>query len=142
MTYPAHIQDMIDDFAFMEDWEDRYSHVIDLGKDLTPLTASERNDNTRVKGCVSQVWLVKDHDPDQPARLVYRGDSDAHIVKGLVAIVINIFSGQRPQDIIDTNIDNIIVQLGLAEHLSPQRSNGLKAMISQIKHDARTHMSS
>lgn len=140
MTYPAHIQDMVDDFAFMEDWEDRYSHVIDLGKDLTPLSASERNDITRVKGCVSQVWLVKDEDPQGEHRLFYRGDSDAHIVKGLVAIVINIFSGQAPKDVLGTDIKDIMNQLGLAEHLSPQRSNGLKAMIERIRQDAKADL--
>ncbi len=141
MTYPAHIQDLIDDFSFMEDWEDRYMHVIDMGKDLSPLAANEHNDITRVKGCVSQVWLVKDNNNAEPSRLFYRGDSDAHIVKGLVAIVIHIFSGQKADDIINTNIQAIMNDLGLAEHLSAQRSNGLKAMISRIQDDARATLS-
>ena len=141
MSYPLHIQEIIDDFSFMEDWEDRYSHVIDLGKDLAPLTAPERNDMTRVKGCVSQVWLVQDEDIDGKNRLIYRGDSDAHIVKGLVAIMISIFSGQTAQTIIDTNIEDIMQQLGLSEHLSPQRSNGLKAMIGRIRKDAQDMLS-
>ena len=136
MTYPEHIQDMIDDFSFMEDWEDRYMHVIDLGKDLTPINPKERNDTTRVKGCVSQVWLIRDPDPETKGRLFYRGDSDAHIVKGLVAIMIHIYSGQTPESIIKTDIKAIMDELGLAEHLSQQRSNGLKAMIERIKHDA------
>jgi len=137
MTYPAHIQDIIDDFSFMDDWEERYTHVIDLGKDLAPLSADERNETTRVKGCVSQVWLVKDVDEDKQGRLFYRGDSDAHIVKGLVAIIIQIFSGQTAANIINTDINAIMDKLGLAEHLSSQRSNGLKAMIARIEHDAR-----
>jgi len=137
MNYPGHIQDIIDDFSFMDDWEERYSHVIDLGKDLAPLTPEERNDLTRVKGCVSQVWLVKDPDNDQQGRLFYRGDSDAHIVKGLVAIMIAIFSGQKPEDILTIDINTIMKKIGLAEHLSAQRSNGLKAMIARIQHDAK-----
>ena len=137
MTYPAHIQDIIDDFSFMDDWEDRYTHVIDLGKDLAPLSADERNETTRVNGCVSQVWLVKDVDEDKQGRLFYRGDSDAHIVKGLVAIMIQIFSGQTAASILNTDINAIMDKLGLAEHLSSQRSNGLKAMIARIEHDAR-----
>jgi len=137
MNYPGHIQDIIDDFSFMDDWEERYSHVIDLGKDLAPLTPEERNDLTRVKGCVSQVWLVKDPDNEQQGRLFYRGDSDAHIVKGLVAIMIAIFSGQKPEDILTIDINTIMKKIGLAEHLSAQRSNGLKAMIARIQHDAK-----
>lgn len=136
MSYPPHIQDMVDDFAFMDDWEDRYSHLIDLGKDLAPLNPDERNDVTRVKGCVSQVWLIQDEDDSGNGRLIYRGDSDAHIVKGLVAIVIQIYSNQHPKDILETDIENIMTVLGLQEHLSPQRSNGLKAMIGRIKQDA------
>lgn len=136
MNYPDHIQDIIDDFSFMDDWEDRYAHVIDLGKDLATLSPEERNDTTRVKGCVSQVWLVKDPDDEQQGRLFYRGDSDAHIVKGLVAIMIAIFSGQKPSDILKTDIAAIMEALGLAEHLSAQRSNGLKAMIARIQQDA------
>lgn len=138
MPHPQHIQDMIDDFAFMDDWEDRYMHVIDLGRDLAPLGDDERNDATRVKGCVSQVWLTRDPDPNNQRRLFYRGDSDAHIVKGLVAIMIHIFSGQTPNDIIKTDIKAIMSELGLAEHLSQQRSNGLKAMVERIQHDAST----
>lgn len=136
MPYSEHIQDMIDDFSFMEDWEDRYMHIIDLGKDLPPLSPSERNDATRVKGCVSQVWLTRDADPEQKGRLFYRGDSDAHIVKGLVAIMIHIFSGQTPDNIIKTDINAIMSELGLSEHLSQQRSNGLKAMVERIRSDA------
>lgn len=140
MTYPEHIQDMIDDFAFMDDWEERYMHVIDLGKDLTALSPEEHNDDTRVKGCVSQVWLVKDPDPQNSARLFYRGDSDAHIVKGLVAIMVHIFSGQTAETILATDIEDIMGKLGLSEHLSLQRSNGLKAMIGRIQQDAKAQL--
>lgn len=141
MAYPEHIQDLIDDFTFMDDWEERYMHVIDLGKDLTALAPEERNDVTRVKGCVSQVWLVRDDNAKIGDVLLYRGDSDAHIVKGLVAIMITIFSGQTADDILKINIEDIMQDLGLSEHLSQQRSNGLKAMIGRIQKDARETLS-
>ena len=127
------IQNLIDDFSFLDDWEDRYMHVIELGKSLAPLSDAEKNDTTKVKGCVSQVWLVKEFGADT---LTYRGDSDAHIVKGLVAVVLQLFSGRSPQNILDIDAADILAQLGLAEHLSPQRSNGLNAMIGRIKNDA------
>jgi len=138
MTYAPHISDLIEDFSFMDDWEDRYSHVIDLGKDLAPLQDCERNDMTKVKGCVSQVWLIRDEDNAQRDRLFYRGDSDAHIVKGLVYIIIHVYSGMTAQDILKTDISDIIAKIGLAEHLSAQRSNGLKAMITRIQAEAKT----
>lgn len=136
MTLPQNIQDMIDDFAFLDDWEDRYTHVIDLGKNMAPLEVSEMTDAHKVKGCVSQVWLVSEHDPDT-GRITFRGDSDAHIVKGLVAVVLTLFSGRTPQEILDIEAEPILGQLGLSEHLSVQRSNGLRAMIERIKMEAR-----
>ncbi|PHR94511.1 MAG: cysteine desulfuration protein SufE [Robiginitomaculum sp.] len=137
MTYPQNIQNMIDDFAFLEDWEDRYMHVIEMGKALAPLSEADHTPANKVNGCVSQVWLITDvHTAPEPT-LHYRGDSDAHIVKGLVAIVINIFSGRTPKDIINTDAKAILDQLGLSEHLSMQRSNGLNAMIARIQQDAR-----
>ena len=134
MTYAQDILDMIDDFAFLDDWEDRYMHVIEMGKALAPLTDAERSATNKVNGCVSQVWVVT---KPQDGKLFYRGDSDAHIVKGLVAIVIQIFSGRKVQDIIDTDASAIMSELGLAEHLSQQRSNGLTAMIARIQNDAK-----
>lgn len=137
MTVPENIQNMIDDFAFLTDWEDRYMHVIDMGKSLPPLSESERSDQTKVKGCVSQVWLVTDVSSDTPPTLSFRGDSDAHIVKGLVAVVLEIFSARTPQEILALNETEILSKLGLDEHLSPQRSNGLRAMIDRIKSVAK-----
>ena len=127
------IQNLIDDFSFLDDWEDRYVHVIELGKSLAPLRDEEKNETTKVKGCVSQVWLVKELSGNI---LTYKGDSDAHIVKGLVAVVLQVFSGRSPKDIIEIDAADILSKLGLAEHLSPQRSNGLNAMIGRIKNDA------
>ena len=133
MTYPSNIQDMIDDFAFLDDWEDRYMHVIDLGKGLEPLPVEAKIDRNKVKGCASQVWLLS-----QLTDGIWRfsGDSDAHIVKGLVAIVLEIFSGRSAADIAALDANAILSQLGLAEHLSAQRSNGLASMIGRIKAQA------
>lgn len=137
MTYPQNIQDMIDDFAFLDDWEDRYTHVIEMGKALPPLSEVEHSADNKVNGCVSQVWLVTHMSDDTPSILSYRGDSDAHIVKGLVAIVIQIFSDLSAQEIAAIDAKAILTQLGLSEHLSMQRSNGLNAMITRIQNDAR-----
>ena len=136
MTLPSDIQDMIDDFAFLSDWEERYTHVIDMGKSLAPLSPSEKNVASKVKGCVSQVWLVSNHSDGPDPVLTFRGDSDAHIVKGLVAVTLKIFSGRKASVINNLDATAILAQLELDEHLSPQRSNGLKAMIGRIKTEA------
>ena len=133
MSYPTNIQDMIDDFAFLEDWEDRYMHVIDLGKSLAPLAEGTRTDANKVKGCASQVWLVSEK---TDTIWTFLGDSDAHIVKGLVAITLEIFSGRSAAEIAALDANEILLKLGLAEHLSAQRSNGLAAMIGRIKAEA------
>ncbi|WP_026942391.1 SufE family protein [Hellea balneolensis] len=136
MSYPQDIQDMIDDFAFLSDWEERYMHVIDLGKALPPLSEAEKNEATKVKGCVSQVWLVSDKTGGDDPVLTFRGDSDAHIVKGLVAVALQIFSNRKASKIHELDATEILKELDLQEHLSPQRSNGLKAMIGRIKAEA------
>ena len=133
MSYPTNIQDMIDDFAFLDDWEDRYMHVIDLGKGLAPLPDGAQSDENKVKGCASQVWLVS-HKSE--GIWTFAGDSDAHIVKGLVAIVLEIFSGRSAAEITALDANDILSKLGLSEHLSAQRSNGLAAMIGRIKSEA------
>ncbi len=132
MPLPQNVQDMIDDFAFLTDWEDRYTHVIDMGRALAPLSADEKNDANKVKGCVSQVWLVTEHEPET-GRLQFRGDSDAHIVKGLVAVVLALYNGRTAAEIQALKAEPILGQLGLSEHLSPQRSNGLRAMVERIQ---------
>lgn len=123
---------MIDDFAFLDDWEDRYMHVIDMGKALPPLAVDQKVDANKVKGCVSQVWLVTEADT-ATGKLRFKGDSDAHIVKGLVAVIMVIYDNRTPDEILIIDANPILQQLGLAEHLSPQRSNGLKAMIERIQ---------
>lgn len=130
------VDDLISDFAFLEDWEERYKHVIELGKTLEPLEESERTPETKVQGCVSQVWLVTEIDGGSPPRLTFRGTSDAHIVRGLIAILFIIYNGKTPEEILAVDAGAIFGKLGLDEHLSPQRSNGLYAMVNRIRADA------
>lgn len=136
---PDNITEMIEDFAFLTDWEERYMHVIDMGKHLPPLTVAEKNEASKVKGCVSQVWVVSEH---KDGTIYFRGDSDAHIVKGLVAVVIEIYSGRTAQEIVTLDAGDILQKLDLAEHLSPQRSNGLQAMIARIKAEGKAALAS
>lgn len=132
------IDALIDDFAYLDDWEDRYRYVIELGKGLEPLPEAAHTDEFKVKGCVSQVWLVTHVEPgtsDGPV-LRFVGDSDAHIVRGLIAIVLALYSGHSASDILATDPDDVFRKIGLDEHLSPQRSNGLHAMVGRIQADA------
>ena len=135
-TLPDDIADLISDFEFLDNWEDRYMHVIDMGKSLPPLEPALKTEATKVKGCVSQVWLVSEQEGEKDPVLRFQGDSDAHIVKGLVAIVLVIFSGRHASKILSLDAKSILGKLGLSEHLSPQRSNGLNAMIARIKAEA------
>ncbi|MGB5950719.1 MAG: SufE family protein [Parvibaculum sp.] len=132
------IESLIEDFSFLGDWEERYRYVIELGRELEPLSEEEHSAANKVPGCVSQVWLVTEtkHGDKEP-RLVFRGDSDAHIVRGLIAILLQIFSGKTPREILDVDARQILQKLGLNEHLSPQRSNGLYSMVGRIQDDAR-----
>lgn len=132
------IDEIRDNFALLEDWDDRYRYVIELGRTLKPLPQSERSSENKVQGCVSQVWLSKriERNGDGIA-LSYRGDSDAHIVRGLIAILLTLYSGQAPQTILATDAIAIFDELGFRAHLTPQRSNGLRSMVERIRNDAR-----
>lgn len=131
----ADFSEIRDNFEFMTDWEDRYRYVIELGRTLEPLKNAERNDVSKVLGCASQVWLVRDEQEETLLR--FRGDSDAHIVRGLVAIVLALYNGRSPSAALDVDAAAKLADLGLNEHLSPQRSNGLNAMIERIRAEAR-----
>ena len=122
------------EFELLGDWEERYRHVIDLGRGLAPLSDAERSDENKVRGCASQVWLVTEPTPD--GRLTFRGDSDAHIVRGLIAILLQLYSGRAPADILAFDAKAGIAELGLTGALSTQRSNGLAAMVQRIRRDA------
>jgi cysteine desulfuration protein SufE len=117
-----------------EGWEERYRYVIDLGRDLAPLSDAERCDANKVRGCASQVWLVTAPQPD--GALAFRGDSDAHIVRGLIAILLRLFSGRRPAEILAFDAPAAFESLGLKGALSQQRSNGLASMVARIRSDA------
>jgi cysteine desulfuration protein SufE len=132
----ASIDTIKSDFEFLDDWEDRYRYIIELGRDITPLTEMEKNAANKVDGCASQVWLVSEQLNSKPVTLKFHGDSDAHIVRGLVAIITSAFSGKTPNQIAEFDADALLKTLGLDAHLSQQRSNGLRAMIRRIKSEA------
>ena len=127
-----------EDFASLDDWEDRYRYLIELGNGLEPLSEAAHNDVNRVRGCVSQVWLEKEARVDNSGRTTfhYRGDSDSHLVRGLIAVTIALFSDQRPQETLAVDAMATFRALGLDQHLTPQRSNGVRAMIDRIRSDA------
>ncbi len=130
------IEKIIENFEFIDDWEDRYRYLIELGKTLEPLAAEERIETNKVRGCASQVWLVTESGKENGDRLKFRGDSDAHIVRGLIAILIALYSRRKPQEILALNAREIFARLGLKDHLTPQRSNGLASMVARIEADA------
>ena len=135
------IESLIEDFSFLDDWEERYRYVIELGRELEPLSDDEHSPANKVQGCVSQVWLVTETKAGANGPLlVFRGDSDAHIVRGLIAILLRIYSGKTAREILDIDARPILGKLGLNEHLSPQRSNGLYSMVGRIQTDARAEL--
>ncbi|MCY0094413.1 SufE family protein [Hoeflea ulvae] len=131
----ASLQTIIDDFEYLDDWEDRYRYLIEIGKALPDMPESEHTDANKVKGCASQVWLVAETGPGEPGDpvMIYRGDSDAHIVRGLVAIVLAATSGEKASVVEQLDEGELLTRLGLGEHLSPQRANGLRSMVMRIK---------
>lgn len=133
----ATIDTIREDFSFLDNWEDRYRYVIDLGRELTGLDDADRTAANRVHGCVSQVWLSTLRcDSSSDPVLEFRADSDAHIVKGLVAILVSLFSGRRASQILELDAEAILAELGLDQHLSSQRSNGLRSMVKRIRLEA------
>ena len=133
------IEEIIDNFSVLDDWDDRYRYLIELGRELPPLTAAAHSDANKVQGCASQVWLDTDVRPDGAGGpiLTFAGDSDAHIVRGLIAILFAIFSGKHAKDILATDAITLFERMGLREHLTPQRSNGFRSMVERIRSDAR-----
>ena len=130
--------EILDNFTLLDQWDDRYRYVIELGRTLPPLAEAEHNEANKVRGCTSQVWLVTHVNPDGAGGpvLSFEGDSDAHIVRGLVAILFAVYSGKSAREIIDTDAIAIFDKLGLRENLTPQRSNGLRSMVERIRADA------
>jgi cysteine desulfuration protein SufE len=134
MTHPAAFEDIRENLSFLDDWEDRYRYIIELGQALPPLTEAEKNAENKVHGCVSQVWLVSHRDG---AKLTYRGESDALIVRGLVGVLVALYSGRPAAEIAQTDAIALFDDLGLREHLTTQRSNGLIAMVNRIRGEAK-----
>jgi len=134
------IDEIIENFALLDEWDDRYRYVIELGRSLAPLDERDRRDVNKVQGCASQVWLATTVEPNGQGGpvLSFVGDSDAHIVRGLIAILFAIYSGRHARDILATDAVALFERLGLREHLTPQRSNGFRSMVERIKSDART----
>jgi cysteine desulfuration protein SufE len=133
------IDEILDNFALLDQWDDRYRYVIELGKTLPPLPDAEHVEANKVQGCASQVWLITHKKPDGAAGpvLTFEGDSDAHIVRGLVAILFALYSGKPAREILDTDAIAVFDRLGLRENLTPQRSNGLRSMIERIRAEAK-----
>lgn len=126
----ASFDDIVSDFAFLDDWDERYKYLIDLGRALAPYPEEKRDEAHKVRGCASQVWL----DPSAAdGRLRFAGDSDAHIVKGLVALLIALYDNRTPSEILDIDAEAKLAPLDLAAHLTPQRSNGVASMIARIR---------
>ena len=128
------LDDLAEEFDLLGDWEERYRYVIELGKDLAPLSEAEHSEANKVRGCASQVWLVTE--PQADGTIQFRGDSDAHIVSGLIAILLRLYSGRPAADVASFDAAAAMSRLGLSEALSSQRSNGLKAMVARIQRDA------
>ena len=137
LTRASPIADIIENFSLLDEWDERYRYVIELGRALAPLPELARNDANKVQGCTSQVWLATsiDRQTGQPI-LTFAGDSDAHIVRGLVAILIRMLSGRPAGDILAADPLALFEQLGFREHLTPQRSNGFRSMVSRMRKDA------
>jgi cysteine desulfuration protein SufE len=130
------LADLQSDFAVLDDWEDRYRYIIELGRTLSPMAPELKNDVTKVRGCASQVWLVSETQPAGTMHFI--GDSDAHIVRGLIAVLFALYEGKTPREILSLDPGTVFDALGLKEHLTPQRSNGLASMVERIRADART----
>lgn len=136
MSVPP-VETIEEDFSLLDDWEDRYRYLIDLGRSLDPLPDEARSDANKVRGCASQVWLETKVAHDEEPVLTFRGDSDAHIVRGLVALALSFYSGRTASQILEKDALDLFRKLDLTAHLTPQRSNGVRALIERIRSDAR-----
>jgi cysteine desulfuration protein SufE len=133
------IDEIIGNFELLDEWDDRYRYIIELGRSLPELPEEARTEANKVQGCASQVWLetkVRPNGADGPV-LTFVGDSDAHIVKGLIAILLAFYSGRTAREILSRDATALFTQLGLGEHLTPQRSNGFRSMVERIRRDAQ-----
>jgi cysteine desulfuration protein SufE len=133
------IDEITENFAVLDEWDDRYRYVIELGRTLSPFPDQARTEKNKVQGCASQVWLTTDIENSACGPILrFEGDSDAHIVRGLIAILFAIYSGRPARDILRLDALDLFDRLGLRAHLTPQRSNGLASMVGRIREEART----
>jgi cysteine desulfuration protein SufE len=141
MTAPGTttLDEIVENFALLDEWDDRYRYVIELGRGLSPLPERDRSEANKVQGCASQVWLATTIRPDGATGpvLAFAGDSDAHIVRGLIAILFAMYSDKPAREILSADAIALFERLGLREHLTPQRSNGFRSMVERIRSDAR-----
>jgi cysteine desulfuration protein SufE len=133
------IDEIVENFSLLEDWDDRYRYLIELGRCLAPLSERDRSEDNKVQGCASQVWLSTHVSPNGAGGpvLSFVGDSDAHIVRGLIAILLAMYSGRHAREILLSDAVATFERLGLREHLTPQRSNGFRSMVERMRSDAR-----
>lgn len=142
MTMQARLsqEELEENFSLLDDWEERYAYIISLGDALPPFPEAERVEANKVHGCQSQVWLIARPEDQAPDHIVFQGDSDARIVKGLIAIVTGVFSGRRPEEVAAMDLRGLFTRLGLDTHLTSGRRNGLASMVERIKEIARRHL--
>ena len=133
MSTDDDIEALVDEFDFLGDWEERYRYLIEMGQALPGFSDEERTEHAKVKGCVSQVWVQLGL---EDGKITLRGDSDAHIVRGLVALLVRLYNGRSPKDVLSIDPKSVLSKIGLSEHLSPQRSNGLASMIKRVRAEA------
>ena len=135
------VDEIVANFELLDEWEERYRYLIELGRMLPALAPDAHSDANKVQGCASQVWLERRVDPATPEPILHwRGDSDAHIVRGLIALLLALYSGKPASAVLATDALGVFQSLGLAEHLTPQRSNGVRSMVERIRSDARMAM--
>jgi cysteine desulfuration protein SufE len=127
------IDELVDTFELLGDWEERYRFIIDLGRKLPPMPEADHNEANKVRGCMSQVWLTHQVVPGPPLKLAFQGDSDSHLVKGLIALLFQLCSDQTPQEILALDIESAFTRLGLENHITMNRRNGFYAMVERIR---------
>jgi cysteine desulfuration protein SufE len=127
------VDELVESFGMLGEWEERYRYLIDLGRKLPPLPEGERTEANKVRGCMSQVWLASTLVPGPPARLELRGDSDAHIVKGLIALLFKLYAGRTPREILALDAKSVFERLGLENHITMNRRNGFYSMVERIR---------
>ena len=137
MDFSKEINELIEDFSFFDSWEDKYQYLIDMGRNVPQMDEALKTEENKMKGCQSLVYFYQYYNKD--GTITFLANSDAAIVQGLIALMLKVFSGKKPQEILDTNI-NFLEQIGLNDHLSPTRKNGLSSLVSSIKNSAKVKL--